>query len=101
LKDFHPLVKTIFVPANCTSVFQPVDAILQRSFKHAFRNQFDEWSMDQIQQQLKNATPAENINLESKLSVLKPLLCTWLYSAWLYIHKKRMVQIGWEKCGLL
>jgi hypothetical protein len=42
LKDFHPLVKTIFVLANCTSVFQPADVILQRPFKHAFRNEFDD-----------------------------------------------------------
>jgi hypothetical protein len=101
LKDFHPLVKTIFVPTNCTSVFQPANVILQRPFKHAFRNEFDDWSMDQIQQQLENATPTEGIKLESKLSVLKPLLCSWLYKAWLHIHKKKMVQIGWEKCGLL
>jgi hypothetical protein len=56
--------------------------------------------MDRIQQ-LENATLLEDIKLESKLSVLKPLLCAWLYNAWIHIHKKRMVQIGWEKCSLL
>ena len=99
LKLTHPLVKTIFVPANCTSVLQPADVILQRPFKHAFRNQYDKWSINQISQQL-DSGEEENITLDSKLSVLKPLLCSWLYEAWLTIHKKRMVQIGWEQCGI-
>jgi hypothetical protein len=38
LKLSHPLVKTIFVPANCTNVLQPADVILQRLFKYVFRN---------------------------------------------------------------
>ena len=99
LKLIHPLVKTIFVPANCTSVLQPADVILQRPFKHAFRVQYDKWSMNQISQQL-DSGEEKNIKLDSKLSVLKPLLCSWLYEAWLSIHKKRMVQIGWEQCGI-
>ena len=41
LKLTHPLVKIVFVPANCTSVLQPANVILQRPFKHAFRNQYD------------------------------------------------------------
>ena len=41
LKDFHPEILLIFVPANCTSVFQPADVILERPFKHSFRQQFD------------------------------------------------------------
>ena len=90
LKLTHPLVKTIFVPANYTSVLQPTDVILQRPFKHAFRNQYDKWSMNQISQQL-DSGEEENIKLDSKLSVLKPLLCSVLYEAWLSIYKKRMI----------
>jgi hypothetical protein len=101
LKNTHPLVKTIFVLANCTSVFQPTDVILQRPFKHAFRNEFDEWSLDQISQQLEDSTESKEIKLQTKLSILKPLICLWLYNAWLHIHKKKMIQIGWEKCELL
>lgn len=80
-------------------MLQPADVILQRPFKHAFRNQYDKWSINQISQQL-DSGEEENITLDSKLSVLKPLLCSWLYEAWLTIHKKRMVQIGWEQCDI-
>jgi hypothetical protein len=56
LKDFHPFIKIIFVLAKCINVFQPTDDILQRPFKHAFKNQFDDWGMVQITQQLDNTT---------------------------------------------
>ena len=36
LKLAHPLVKTIFVHANCTSVLHPAYIIFQRPFKHDF-----------------------------------------------------------------
>lgn len=37
LKISHPQILFIFVPANCTNVSQPADVILQRPFKHGFR----------------------------------------------------------------
>lgn len=39
--------------------------------------------------------------MEYELSVMKLLLCGWLFSYWTYIHNRKMVQIGWERCGLL
>jgi hypothetical protein len=94
------MVKTIFLPTNYSIVVQSTDVILQRSFKHAFLNQFDEWRMDQFSQQLEDSTMSMEIMLETKLSILKPLLCLWLCNSWIHSHKK-MVQIGWKKCGLL
>ena len=44
-------------------------------------------------------TDSKEIKLQTKLSILKPLICLWLYNARIHIHKK-MIQIGWEKCGL-
>ena len=55
--------------------------------------------MNQKSQQL-DSGEEENIKLDSKLSILKPLLCSWLYEVWLSIYKKRMVQIGWKHCGI-
>jgi hypothetical protein len=56
--------------------------------------------MDQISTQLEHSNEPSEIKLETKLSILKPLFCLWLYNAWIHIHKK-LIQIGWEKCGLL
>ena len=55
--------------------------------------------MNQMSQQL-DSWEEENITLDSKLKVLKPLIYSWLYEAWLNIHKKQIVQIGWEQCDI-
>jgi hypothetical protein len=36
MKSKNPQIHLLFIPANCTLVFQPADVILQRPFKHAF-----------------------------------------------------------------
>ena len=41
LKATHSQIKVIYVSANCTSIFQPVDIILKRPFKYGFRQQYD------------------------------------------------------------
>jgi hypothetical protein len=40
VKDNHPCICLVFILANCTSKFQPVDMILQRPLKHAFARKF-------------------------------------------------------------
>jgi hypothetical protein len=56
--------------------------------------------MDQISQQLETSIEAKEIKLDTKLTILKPLLCLWLHNAWIYIHKNRMIQIRWKERGL-
>jgi hypothetical protein len=99
MKANHPQIHVLFIPANCTSIYQLVDVILQRPFKHAFRQQFNKYTMDLITKQL---DLGEDIKVDFKMSTLKPRLCSWLFFAWLHISSKQdMVKKGWEKCGLL
>ena len=99
LKISHPHILLIFVPANSTSVFQPTDVILQRPFKHGFRQQFDTYTSKNIGKQI-DEKELENVELNTKMSVLKPLLYSWLYQAWQHINKKTMIKRGWSMCGL-
>jgi hypothetical protein len=52
IKEVHPTILLIFIPTNCTSVYQPADVILQRLFKHGFHQQFDNYSTESIGKQL-------------------------------------------------
>ena len=80
VKVNHPEILFIFIPANCTSVFQPADVILQRLFKHAFRQEFDNYTSDDIDKQLEEKA-AKDVKIDMKMSTLKPLLCGWLFKA--------------------
>jgi hypothetical protein len=43
-----------------------------------------------------------NIKVDFKISTLKPLPCSCLFTSWLSIcNKQEMVKVGWSKCGQL
>jgi hypothetical protein len=60
MKESHQEILIIFVPANCTSVFQSTDVILQKPFKHEFRQEFNSFTSDDIMKQLQH-TSAKHI----------------------------------------
>jgi hypothetical protein len=99
LKEVHPIILLIFVPANCTSVYQPADVILQRPFKHGFRQEFDNYSTECISKQL-DEKALKDVKLDTKMTVLKPLLCSWLFQAWHHVNQLAMIRKGWTMCGL-
>ena len=47
-KEKYPQILLIFVLANSTSILQPIDVIIQRPFKHSFRQQFDNYTSQDI-----------------------------------------------------
>jgi hypothetical protein len=99
IKEVHPTILLIFIPANCTSIYQPADVILQRPFKHGFRQQFDNHSTKSIGKKL-DEKALTDVKLDMKMSVLKPLLCSWLYLAWQHVNQPSMIKKGWAMCGL-
>ena len=99
MKEKHPNILLIFVPANCTSIYQPADVILQRPFKHGFRKAFDIYTIAMIDKQLEEKE-AKDVKLDFRMSSLKPLLCSWLFEAWHHVNKPAMIRRGWAQCGL-
>jgi hypothetical protein len=55
MKRTHPKIHLLFIPANCTSIFQPTDVIFQQPFKHAFCQEFNKFTMEVITKQLEGA----------------------------------------------
>jgi hypothetical protein len=99
MKRNHPKIHLFFIPANCTSIFQPADVILQRSFKHAFRQEFHKFTMDIITGQLQGAG---DVKVDTKMSILKPRICGWLFTARHHLTiKSDMVKKRWKHTGLL
>jgi len=99
IKEKHPQILLIFVPANCTSVYQPVDVIFQRPFKHGFRQEFDDYTTNSIDKQLEEKE-SQDVKLDFKMSTFKSLLCGWLLKAWQHVNQPAMILRGWSQCDL-
>ena len=77
MKDNYSQVHVLYILANCISIYQTADAILQRPFKHVFRQEFNKYTMSIITSQIETNF---NIKVDFKMSTLKPLLCAWLFT---------------------
>jgi hypothetical protein len=75
VKEKYLEILLIFVPVNCISMLQPADAILQRPFEHAFREQYEKYTSKDIDSQLATKA-AKDVRVDTKMSILKPLLCS-------------------------
>jgi hypothetical protein len=68
--------------------------ILQRPFKHAFRLEFNKYTIDIITSQLQGE---REVKMDKKMSILKPRICGWLFTAWHHLTiKLDMVKKGWK-----
>jgi hypothetical protein len=83
----------MFVPPNYTSKLHLAYLIIQPPFKHAFKNQFHMWTSCTIKNKL---TKEKYLEVDFRMSTIKPKLCGWLFFAWTQMCKrKEMICKGW------
>ena len=63
-----------------THLFQPLDLTFNKVAKDFTKKKFAEWFSRQISISLENGQELEDIEIEYRLSVVKPLHATWLVS---------------------
>ena len=80
IKEKHPTILLIFVSTDYTSMYHPADVILQRPFKYGFGIFFDIYTIIMIDKQLEEKE-TKNVNFDFRKSILKSLLCSWLFEA--------------------
>jgi hypothetical protein len=56
-------------------MLQPANVILQRPFKHCFRQEFDNFITDQISKQF-DVKDLASVKLDTKMTLLKRQLCS-------------------------
>ena len=95
LLDSHN-VNVVLVPPNCTDRLQPLDLSVNKAAKDFLRRKFREWYAKQVCVQLNGA---QNIPVDLRLSILKPLGAKWIESLHKYILDNPSIVINGFKAA--
>ena len=93
----------ISVPANMTHFFQLLDLTVNGSAKKFMRNQFSKYYINAVKVQINSGKPVEEIDVDFRLSTLKPFHAQWLISLYNHLTSERGTQIinkGWKRSGI-
>ena len=79
------------VPSNCTDRLRPLDISVNKPAKIVLRQQFHEWYVDQICQQVTQKTTGVPVDLQ--LSIMKPLGDKWMNQLHDYLKSKSEITV--------
>ncbi|KAF7793930.1 hypothetical protein EIP86_005052 [Pleurotus ostreatoroseus] len=99
-KEF-PNVFLIFVPANCTGIFQPADVGIQRPVKHHLRQWALKFLVDSHTKQIESGLTPEQVRFTTSMPVLRDASVAPLVDVWKFMDAPdghSIVRRAWEKC---
>ena len=76
----------VFVPANMTDKYQPLDSTVNKRIKSIIKNCYNSWYSQQVMDQL-SITPTE-IKIKQPISIIKPLHAGWIINAYEDLRSK-------------
>ncbi|KAJ9091565.1 hypothetical protein QFC20_007608 [Naganishia adeliensis] len=90
MRERHPIILLVFVPATCTGVLRPADVGLQRVIKHRLKALFAEWLTKKVGELKDKEVSTPN------LRELVPMIMT---QALLAVKSRQdLVKKSWSKC---
>ena len=92
------------IPPNRAHLFQPLDLTVNKVAKDFMKKKFSEWFSRQISIGLENGQELEDIQIDYRLSVLKPMHAKWFISFYDFMSSlegKVVIASGWRKSGIL
>jgi hypothetical protein len=97
-----PTVLLKFVPASCTGVAQPMDVGAQKPLKDATRAAFNAYIQEVTRSQLAAGKAPADVKLDTRLSVIKPLLPYFLEAGFKRLEADpALVRKAWQDAGLV
>uniref|UniRef100_A0A1X7USG5 DDE-1 domain-containing protein n=1 Tax=Amphimedon queenslandica TaxID=400682 RepID=A0A1X7USG5_AMPQE len=96
-------IELVAVPANMTHFFQPLDLTVNGAAKKFTRNEFVTYYSSTVQKELSNGKCIEDIEVDLKLSTIKPLHAQWLinfYNFFTTTEGHAITLNGWKKAGI-
>lgn len=91
------------VPANMTHFFQPLDLTVNGEAKRFMKDKFTAWYSNEVKQQIESGGDSTDVNVDLRLTVLKPLHAVWLVDLYNHLTSPvcvRLIAKGWEKAGI-
>ena len=78
------------VPANMTHIFQPLDLTVNGSSKNFMKKQFITYYSAAVKQQIDSGKNLEDIEVDFKLTTVKPLHAQWLVNMYNFFTTSSM-----------
>ena len=79
------------------------DLTVNREAKKFMKDQFTSWYSAQIQSQLDSGVVLDDVDVDLRLSVLKPIHATWIVSMYNHLSSsegRQSIAKGWTKAGV-
>ena len=93
---------SIIVPSNCTDRLQPLDLSVHKPMKDHLHAHFCKWYAEKVSDRLSKGTAAEDIKVDTRLSILKELQAQLIISACDHIRSSLAFALnGFKAAGLL
>ncbi len=91
----------VYVLANMTNYFQPLDLTVNGPAKQFLKTKFEEWYARQIEAQLNRGIDIYSVDVPRKLSIMKPVHAKWLIGLYDYLRNSRaMIMKGFDMAGI-
>ena len=101
LLESHNII-VVQVPANCTDKLQPLDVSLNKPMKDEMKKRFQTWYAEEVQKQLQDNVPLDQVKVEMPASIMKIKSANWMISSWQALQQRPDVATnGFRKAGRL
>ena len=95
-------IRYVMVPAGCTGSLQPLDVATNEPFKHHLKELFSSWYADKVRTLLDSGLAVENIKVDLRTSVIKPIHFGWLVKNMEWLSSQdQMLRRGWKDIAIL
>ncbi|KAF5363151.1 hypothetical protein D9758_008366 [Tetrapyrgos nigripes] len=82
MAENHPNIIIVYMPGNCTGIFQPADVGLQHVLKHQLKQELFQHLVEQQRVQIKAGIKLEDASFNTKLGPLRDGTVGALVKAW-------------------
>ena len=87
-------IEIVTAPANMTQFFQSLDLTVDRSAKQFTRKEFIMYYSDAVKQELDNQNQIEDIEVDLRLTTIKPLHAQWIVRCITFLLLKKVHQLS-------